>query len=507
MKKKILILSIMAGLILVALFIILYFNFIHQGFTMQDENLKTILVLGIESRQKGEIIKRGWNDLNMLIVETKKEIKIISFPRDTLCYIPPKGTWIYSALYLILGAEGVVNYFNYNFKGLNIDNYIIYDLQGADKFIEKTENIILPEFIKKIIKRYKYINSWGRHRKKLKLEVEREMRIHTLINYMIKGFKKNAINKLELYTTLNLFKQFSEKTDFTIEEMAQVYTSLLSKPIKYFIWDGSYQKAYFNLKHPAPYNTVFWEGMKYVWILKHNNLSYITNEYYNPFIFSYTNFFMKKGNTKIECYEKIYGTYTSWNRGFYNETADLISDHAMTNQHYNFKEMLLFCRSYPKNKLSDNEIQIIYNKCRKYHFHFLPIYSQLQKESSLIVNESDFHYGIRKGRAMGYDCGTIQTNEDGHSIGKYHDFEKQIELGLKCMRRHFDNYEKGIEIDVFSFEKKIKCKNAATYCLYAYTPFYGEAYPYGKISIGNRRFVTIFYLFQKRYIELQGAKK
>ena len=141
--------------------------------------------------------------------------------------------------------------------------------------------------------------------------------------------------------------------------------------------------------------------------------------------------------------------------------------------------------------------------------------AQMQKESSLIMNNTTFDYKWRMNGAMGYYCKLLYTKPDGERITVNYGYEIQVSKGLSCMRKWYDSWTKGASLDLLSYEGTITPDNAGSYALYQYTPFYGEAVAFGHNTVGNRRFMAIWYLFQdeknniyhhSKYVENEGEQ-
>lgn len=172
----------------------------------------------------------------------------------------------------------------------------------------------------------------------------------------------------------------------------------------------------------------------------------------------------------------------------------LVSDYDFTNQSFTDRQCFNLIKACPKSKLSHKQTLKIIKECRKYKINFLLVSAKLQQEASLILNNSSFDYKLRERRAMGYGCYIKRTNSKGVVYRPYEGYYQQIERGVRALRIFFDRWKPGKCVLVLSKEKRICPKNAATYSLYVYTPFYGNAIAFGHKTVGNRRFMASWYI-------------
>jgi hypothetical protein len=117
-------------------------------------------------------------------------------------------------------------------------------------------------------------------------------------------------------------------------------------------------------------------------------------------------------------------------------------------------------------------------------------------EASLIRNNTQFNYNLRERRAMGYGCWMKITNKAGKVIRIHEGFDHQIKKGLEVLKKRYHEWQPGTVVPVLSREKKIIPKNAASYSLYIYTPFFGEAIAFGHKTVGNRRFMNLWLILK-----------
>jgi len=462
---------------------------------------KTTLILGTENRLK---LARGWNDIIILVTEHRGKVQITSFPRDTLVFIPPKGYWTINSLYLVLGAEGTVNWFNHRFKNLHIDNYVIIDMDKIGAIFKELEVLPLPGALSKMIDDFEYAHDWVRHRSKLKYQdYSRQMRVHTYLDKVVGKIKNFHVNKIVEWALVSIFQK-NTKTSLLSQDIVRLIHSFKDKPIEYCLWEGTYRKVYFRLSKGNGY--VFQEGDKQAYVLGTDDYNEI-KPYKNPYIYSTQDFFAKKDidiKFNIMVAEKdYYKKCTTWNGGLTLQKNKLISDYAFTNQKFTLEQVYAFFKLYPKNKLTKDERKLIFTTCRKYKINFLAVAATIEKEASLIRNRTSFDYDLRHRRVMGFGC-YIKKIVNGVEVRPFEGYNTQIEKGIKGLRRHFDRYKEGIEVSVLSYEKTIKPRNASTYALYLYTPFYGEAVAFGHKTVGNRRFMSLWYTLNRDWRKING---
>lgn len=464
----------------------------------------TTLILGIEHRQD---MIRGWNDITMLIIDRPDRVQVIGFPRDTFAFYPAKGTWLLNAGYLVLGPKGLANWLTYNLKGVKVDHVVAIDIDGAARTADQLSKLPFPKRIRTIFERFKYVQDWARHRHRLRLEADRQRRIQALLAYAVELGKQDRPSRALIRTADTVARATAEYQDFgTGYGFAEIYRALIGKPVEYSIWPGYWQAVDFNLQL-SDGHVFFGSPNHYSYFLDKTSADMIQPER-NPWRFSYEGFFKTDGPpAKTIVKPGSAGTFIRW-RGWFNEDPELlISNYAFTNQDWTAGQIHRFVRTFEKCQITDKQVDTIVAACRKTRLSIWMILAQIQKESSLILNEANCTYRLREGRAMGYDCGTVGTNIDGDPVGRFHGFDNQIRKGTACLRRHYDAFQEGQKIDVYSYEKTLRPRNAATYALYAYTPFYGEAFPHGAISVGNRRFMACWWVIDDRRRALEASEK
>lgn len=123
--------------------------------------------------------------------------------------------------------------------------------------------------------------------------------------------------------------------------------------------------------------------------------------------------------------------------------------------------------------------EIIYNCAQKYGISPKVILATLQKEQGLVTKKSLTQKQLDW--AMG--CGAY---DGGNWNQSFKGFAKQIDGGVKCMRKHYDDGRKKIQsggtIAMTIDGESLHIKNAATYAQYKYTPHFA----------GNRLFRDVY---------------
>jgi len=93
---------------------------------------------------------------------------------------------------------------------------------------------------------------------------------------------------------------------------------------------------------------------------------------------------------------------------------------------------------------------------------------------------------------------------NGKTVYTHGGFYRQVSRGTKCLRKWFDHWTTGKKIKVNFNRQIVTPKNAATYSLYVYCPFYGGYLNYGKPCLGNIIFEDIYAKFKARWDKLNG---
>lgn len=182
----------------------------------------------------------------------------------------------------------------------------------------------------------------------------------------------------------------------------------------------------------------------------------------------------------------------------------IVSDYDYTNQEYTFKQVLSFVKSYPNNKLTYSDVEVVYRWCVVYEINIIMAFAVMQKESDLLWNNSKEKYDWRKSRAFGYGLAK-NFRRDGLKFYRYGGYEIQTYFAIKTMRKLFDEWEEGMEKEVLDLGKNIIPDNAGTYSLYRYCPFFGEHnfYNWDKPAIGNKAFEVLLPKLKEKFKEVR----
>lgn len=183
-------------------------------------------------------------------------------------------------------------------------------------------------------------------------------------------------------------------------------------------------------------------------------------------------------------------------RGLY-----IISDNDFINPNYTFELTLKFIRKYfTNNKLSDNEIEIIYEAVRENKISVILLLTKIETESSLIsgnILKKDYEY--RKRFATGYDMYATKIRKNGTRYKPTAGFENQINGCAKCLRYWYDKFYPGKPVWINLDKNKIYPKNAATYAIYKYCPFYGDFIENGAMCSGNELVRIVFNMYKENW--------
>lgn len=233
---------------------------------------------------------RGNNDISLLFVFKTERTYVFSFPRDMLVYVPEKGYWLINSLYPYLSGYGATRWFEQN-CGLKIDNFIVIDIHKARKLIKKLKKLPLPKEFQKYLADFDYMEDWVRHRSKVGFEINRQRRIQAFLKFSIDTLKKYRFffDKTLLSTILKTVIETSNSTDLEKDELVYYYRWIMNNAIRWYIWPGQYEIRTF--RYPI------FKGKKHVWVsgaTHYTDVLEYMHETLNPYIYSRTNFFLKK---------------------------------------------------------------------------------------------------------------------------------------------------------------------------------------------------------------------
>ena len=179
----------------------------------------------------------------------------------------------------------------------------------------------------------------------------------------------------------------------------------------------------------------------------------------------------------------------------------LISDAEFTNSNWTRKQVVSFLKSWKYNKLSRSDIDTICYAAKTNKIHPIIILTKMEQEQSMVRNmcpNAKSLYNKRHRRAMAYGL-SIKKYIKGKKYYPHEGYYKQVTRGTKCLRKFFDLYKKGITHPINYGKNKAYPKNAATYSLYVYCPFYGLYDNHGVKCRGNVLFITLYKQFKERW--------
>ena len=182
----------------------------------------------------------------------------------------------------------------------------------------------------------------------------------------------------------------------------------------------------------------------------------------------------------------------------------LISDYDFTNQDYTFQKVVKFCNSYKNCQLNYSDIEKIVRHCHIYTINPVLVLAKMQMESDLIYrNMTNKPVSYLKYRAMAYGMAK-HFDRDGKRFCVYGGYDLQVYHAIRTFRKHFDEWTPNTKKEILDLKQEIITKNASTYALYRYTPFYDEhnTYNWEYSAMGNKQFVEMFEKFKKKWNEL-----
>lgn len=176
----------------------------------------------------------------------------------------------------------------------------------------------------------------------------------------------------------------------------------------------------------------------------------------------------------------------------------LLSDNDFINQNFTYIQTKKFFNSFPNNKLTDGQIRLIYDECKKNRISILVVSAKLEQEGSIVRNDSPLPYNQRLNRCMGAKLTVIKNGKC-----PYENFESQIKIGINTLRKHYNTSSKYIMLDFG--QGLVLPKNNATYSLYKYCPIYDEYdVGNGKLYIGNRIFIKLYFIMDNQWEKVNG---
>ena len=108
-----------------------------RGTAISNKNILNILLIGLDKEESAK--RRGLSDSMILISINKKDknIKMVSFFRDSYCYIPVNGGYYgkMNAAHSLSGPQMVIQTIERTYK-INIDNYVSVNFTSFSKVID-----------------------------------------------------------------------------------------------------------------------------------------------------------------------------------------------------------------------------------------------------------------------------------------------------------------------------------------------------------------------------------
>jgi len=180
----------------------------------------------------------------------------------------------------------------------------------------------------------------------------------------------------------------------------------------------------------------------------------------------------------------------------------LIGNNEFTDSDFTLNKTKKFIKKYFQfNIWTDEEIEIIYTAAKLRKISIILFLTKIECESGLLSNyrrlkKDNKRYQQLMRWILGYGMYTSVRLKDGSVWKPNGGFKKQIYGGARCLRYWFDVYRPGMYNSVNLGERKIYSKNAATFSLYKYTPFWGKFSENGTKCAGNEKTKQIFYYYK-----------
>lgn len=153
----------------------------------------------------------------------------------------------------------------------------------------------------------------------------------------------------------------------------------------------------------------------------------------------------------------------------------IVSDSWFTNQNYVLNDVISACRKFPRNKFTLKQIKAIYWCSKKFVLNYELTLVVIQKESGLLILPDIIKYNELLTRALG-----VLIEKE-----KYKSFESQLYYGCKALRYWYDRWEIDSKVKLYCIDEVITVRNASTYALYKYTPYFGYTNHKGFRIAGN----------------------
>ena len=188
----------------------------------------------------------------------------------------------------------------------------------------------------------------------------------------------------------------------------------------------------------------------------------------------------------------------------------LISDHDYTNQNFTRVQTIYFINSFKKNRMSLSDKVAIYRNAKFYRINVLAILARMQCETDIVeLDRTDTikSYPWRYNMAMSYGIlPKYRKRIDGSTYYLYYGYQVQLRMGVRLMRKAFDQFDHERDIKLYCIDEVISPINAATYANYIYNPYYGVHKKFkGKKLAGNVIFRYKFLDYKERWREINGS--
>jgi hypothetical protein len=181
----------------------------------------------------------------------------------------------------------------------------------------------------------------------------------------------------------------------------------------------------------------------------------------------------------------------------------LITDDMLVNSMYNWAQTMRFFESYKGNILTIDERILIFNTAKKYHLNILALCTRIELESGIIAWGQGHSplYEYRKKWCLG--AGMYETIiSNGVHIKPWVGFQRQLERGASCLRNNFNAWVPGMKLKINEGTLVVQPRNAATYALYRYAPYWGTWRENGVVCSGQEYFIVVYRRMKNRWDEV-----
>jgi hypothetical protein len=172
------------------------------------------------------------------------------------------------------------------------------------------------------------------------------------------------------------------------------------------------------------------------------------------------------------------------------------------------KSVYKFCKSFPENNLTYDNIETVVRYCHIYTINPFPVLLKMEMETGLLRGNTNRSQPWLMNRAMGFGL-FKKFRKNGLKYYIYGGYDIQVFHAIKRLRDFFDEWKPGTPKYIVDLKTNIILLNASTYSLYRYTPFYGthNEYNWEYEVIGNKGFKILFSKYKLKWKTFMGGIK